>query len=63
MRLTKNDAVKKRQFRVQRGDEDGPWNISSMTWEDVIASNFKLAGADPKLGAVEIWELENKSGG
>ncbi|MFJ6416790.1 multicopper oxidase domain-containing protein [Paeniglutamicibacter sp. NPDC091659] len=34
-----------------------------MTWEDVIASNFKFAGADPKLNAVEIWEIENKSGG
>ena len=63
MRLTKNDAQKKRQFRVQRGDPDGPWNISDMTWEDVIASNFKLAGADPKLNGIEIWEIENKSGG
>ena len=63
MGLTRNDAEKKRQFRVQRGDPDGPWNVSGMTWEDVIASNFKLAGADPKLNGVEIWEIENKSGG
>ena len=52
MRLTRNDAEKKRQFRVQRGDPDGPWNVSGMTWEDVIASNFKLAGADPKLNGI-----------
>lgn len=63
MRLTRNDAERKRQFRVQKSDVDGIWSISGMTWEEVIASNFKLAGADPKLNSIEIWEIENKSGG
>lgn len=63
MGLTKDDAEEKRYFRVQRDDGVEPWTINGVTWEDVIASNFKLASADPKLGSVEIWEIENKSGG
>ncbi|WP_246262833.1 multicopper oxidase family protein [Arthrobacter mobilis] len=63
MQLTRGDAEEKRSFRVQRADVGKPWTINEVTWEDVIASNFKLASADPRLGAVEVWEFENKSGG
>jgi FtsP/CotA-like multicopper oxidase with cupredoxin domain len=63
MALTKKDAEEKRYFRVERSGTAEPWTINGVTWEDVIASNFKLASADPELGAVEVWEIENKSGG
>jgi spore coat protein A len=63
MRLTKDDADDKRSFRVQKDGVLEPWTINGVTWEDVIASGFKLASADPKLGSAEIWTIENKSGG
>lgn len=63
MKLDPNNAVKTRHFRVQRGGDVEPWTINRVTWEEVIASNFKMVSANPKLGATEIWELENKSGG
>lgn len=34
-----------------------------MTWEEVVASGFKRVLADPALKSVEIWELQNTSGG
>ncbi|WP_035774923.1 multicopper oxidase domain-containing protein [Arthrobacter sp. H5] len=63
MSLTEKDSEKTRNFRVQRSGLAEPWTINGVTWEDVIASNFKLASADPRLDAVEVWEIENKSGG
>ena len=51
-------------MRVQRGDRTAPWNINGKTWEDVIASNYKVRRVPiPELGDTEIWEIENKSGG
>jgi spore coat protein A len=63
MGLKESDAEKKRYFRVEHEAAGEPWTINDVTWEDVIASNFKLASADPRLDAVEVWEIENKSGG
>jgi spore coat protein A, manganese oxidase len=34
-----------------------------MTWEDIIASNYKETVANPASGDVQIWEITNKSGG
>ena len=34
-----------------------------LTWEDVIASNYKETVANPASGDVQIWEITNKSGG
>ena len=33
------------------------------TWEDVVDSDYELTVANPAYGDVEIWELENQSGG
>jgi len=63
MHLTEDDAEEDRRFRVEKDGLVEPWTINGVTWEDVIASNFKLAHADPKLDSVEVWEIENKSGG
>jgi spore coat protein A, manganese oxidase len=34
-----------------------------LTWENVIASNYKEVVANPASGDVQIWEITNKSGG
>ena len=61
MRLTERDATKKRALRFER--QGGEWVIDGQTWDDVVRSRFRRVIADPALGAVELWELENKSGG
>jgi len=57
------DAKKIRNIRVQRNDVTNVWNLNDMTWDDIVASGYKKVIADPALGDVEIWEIENKSGG
>ena len=34
-----------------------------LTWEDVIASQYRETVANPKSGDVQIWEITNSSGG
>ncbi len=41
----------------------GQWTVNGLTWDDVIASKFADVVANPRLDAVEIWELRNKSNG
>jgi FtsP/CotA-like multicopper oxidase with cupredoxin domain len=55
------EAVATRHFRFER--QGGDWTINRETWQDVITSNFQHAVAEPGLEDVEIWEIENKSGG
>ncbi len=43
--------------------DNGTWLINGKRWEDVEASGFTSTLADPMLGAIEIWELRNDSGG
>ena len=61
MRLTEDQAVATRHMRFKR--EGGQWTIDGQRWEDVVNSGFTKTVANPKLGDVEIWELENSSGG
>ncbi|MBT2523742.1 multicopper oxidase family protein [Arthrobacter sp. ISL-28] len=61
MSLMPKDAVKTRHMRVKRDGEI--WTIGGMTWDDVIQSGYKKVLADPDLNDVEIWEVENSSGG
>ena len=39
------------------------WTINGQTWDDVVNSDYQDVVANPALDDVEIWELENKSGG
>jgi spore coat protein A len=41
----------------------GLWTINGETWDDVVASGFTRVFADPAVGDVEIWEVENRSRG
>jgi hypothetical protein len=61
MNLQESQATRTRRFRVKR--ENGTWTIDGVTWADVIASNYRKVAAEVPLGATEIWEFENGSGG
>ena len=61
MGLTEADAVRTRRFRFER--DNGGWTINGTTWADVVDSGYELVVANPGANDVEIWELENTSGG
>ncbi|SFK57429.1 multicopper oxidase family protein [Geodermatophilus ruber] len=61
MHLTAADAVRTRRLRFRR--QGGEWTIDQLTWQDVIDSEFRDVRADPALGDIEVWELQNNSGG
>lgn len=63
MSLKAAQAVKTRKFRVKRNDVTNMWTINDDSWQDVIASGYKKVIADPAHNSVEIWEVENSSGG
>lgn len=63
MSLTAAQATQTRRFRLQRNDLTNLWSIGGHTWQDVVASGFTKVIANPALGATEIWEFENSSGG
>jgi FtsP/CotA-like multicopper oxidase with cupredoxin domain len=63
MNLKASQSTKTRSMRVQRDDLTNMWTIADTSWQEVIASGFKSVMANPALGATEIWEIENKSGG
>lgn len=61
MNLAPSQSVKTRRMRVKR---DGDiWTIGDMTWDEVMKSGYKKVVADPDLNDIEIWEIENSSGG
>lgn len=61
MSLTPSQSVKTRQMRLKRDNDI--WTIGGMTWDEVIKSGYRKVLADPDLNDVEIWEVENSSGG
>ncbi len=61
MDLKPAQAKKTRTMRVQR--DNGRWTIAGTTWEEVIRSKYQKVVADPDLNDVEIWQVENHSGG
>jgi FtsP/CotA-like multicopper oxidase with cupredoxin domain len=61
MGLKESDAKTTRIMRFER--KDGHWTVNGQTWEDVVNSGYELTVANPGLGDVEIWELENPGGG
>jgi FtsP/CotA-like multicopper oxidase with cupredoxin domain len=59
--LNPNDAVARRKLRFER--EGGEWTTNGLTWADVERSGFQAAIARPRLNTIEVWDLENRSGG
>jgi spore coat protein A len=61
MGLAPTGSTTGRTLRFKR--KDGHWTIDGKTWVDVVDSDFKEALAKPKLDDVEVWTLQNTSGG
>src|SRR3712207_4299759 len=61
MGLKESDAVKTRKFEFERGNSN--WMINKVTWDDIVNSHYQYVAANPGLDDIEIWELENRSGG
>ena len=61
MNLQQSQSVKTRRMSLER--KHGLWTVNGRVWDDVVASGFTLTEAKPLKDSVEIWELENKSGG
>jgi FtsP/CotA-like multicopper oxidase with cupredoxin domain len=59
--LQESQAVRTRRLRFER--QGGDWAINGLTWADVEASGLRRTFADPLVDTVEIWELQNNSGG
>ncbi len=63
MALRPEDAERTTRLRVERDDYTNDWTINGKLWEDVVDSGYRDVVASPDIGDVEIWEIENKSGG
>jgi FtsP/CotA-like multicopper oxidase with cupredoxin domain len=61
MGLTAADAKTTRHLEMGRTGSE--WTINDTTWSDVTESGFQKLVADPDIGDVEVWDIENKSGG
>jgi FtsP/CotA-like multicopper oxidase with cupredoxin domain len=61
MTLSAADAKRTRNLEMAR--TGGEWTINDTTWSDVTASDFRRVLADPDIGDVEVWDIENGSGG
>ena len=61
MGLKESDAVATVKLRVHR--TNGMWMVNDHTWDDIVASNYQTVVANPKLNDVQIWEIQNSSGG
>jgi spore coat protein A, manganese oxidase len=61
MGLTEAMAQRRRHLAFER--KHGLWTVNGRTWTDVVNSDFEQLIADPGHGDVEVWEVENRSGG
>jgi FtsP/CotA-like multicopper oxidase with cupredoxin domain len=61
MLLQPSSSLPVRRLRLERSN--GLWTINGKTWVDVEKSRFTDVLCNPKPGDVEIWEIENSSGG
>ena len=61
MNLQPSQSVKTRRLTFERKSSE--WTVNGQIWDDVVNSDYKKVVANPKLNDIEIWELENKSGG
>ncbi|MCW2581229.1 MAG: Bilirubin oxidase, partial [Klenkia sp.] len=61
MTLTPAMAKATKRMRLERSN--GLWTINGETWEDVERSDYERIFSHPEVGDVELWEIENSSGG
>jgi spore coat protein A, manganese oxidase len=61
MTLKAADRKAVRSMRLHRSN--GMWKINDTTWDDVVKSNYEHIFANPQRDDIEIWDVENSSGG
>jgi hypothetical protein len=61
MGLQESDATATLKLRLHRSNST--WKINDTTWDDVVRSGYQQVVANPALDEVQIWEIENSSGG
>jgi spore coat protein A len=61
MLVQESESKATRKMKLERSNS--VWVINGETWEDVVAEDYAHVFANPNLGDVEIWEIENSSGG
>jgi spore coat protein A, manganese oxidase len=61
MDLVPAQSVKTRSIRLER--TNGAWTVNGTTWDKIVASGYSFVEAKPVENTVEIWDIENKSGG
>jgi len=61
MALREEEA--KRTTSIDLVRKSSLWTINEHTWDHVVDSGFTLAEATPTEGDVEVWEINNPSGG
>jgi FtsP/CotA-like multicopper oxidase with cupredoxin domain len=61
MLLTPAMSTATRRMKLERSN--GLWTVNGRTWKDVEDGEYEPVFARVEPGAVEIWEVENSSGG
>ena len=49
--------------RIEVGRRRGMWSINDTFWDEVVQSGYEANLGTPTVGAVEVWEIVNESGG
>lgn len=66
MAATRSDSRRRRDLDLEHDDVTNEFKINGMTWNDVQAGNWNIFLDDqdpPRPGDLEIWRIENTSGG
>ncbi|GEO32310.1 spore coat protein A [Cellulomonas aerilata] len=63
MDLQRTGKERVTRLRLKHDDVTNVWSINGVTWDDVVASGYTKIAANPRIDEVQLWELENSSGG
>lgn len=67
MSIPESASRRVRNIDLEHDDVTNEFLINGMSWDDVVAHDWNLfaddSGTPPRPGEVEIWRIENKSGG
>ncbi len=63
MSLRPDQAMRRRFMELKKSDLTNIWSINERTWADVTNSGYKEVFANPGLNDIEIWKIDNHSGG
>ncbi|WP_036194403.1 multicopper oxidase family protein [Nocardioides aequoreus] len=67
MSIPESASRRVRDIDLEHDDVTNEFLINGMSWDDVVARDWNLfvdeRGTPPRPGEVEVWRIENKSGG